>query len=87
MLFNRKQPDPETKTEAWMQAARRAIQSGVPCWFTFKVIIWSLGEGQVAVKIVFISSEKVFQTSFKKDPKKFVAKEVIPWIRQNGQHV
>lgn len=90
VFFNRKRPDPKEvadKAEAWMQSVRRTILSNVSCWFTFKILIWSVGEDQVAVRIMFTASDKVFETSFKKDPEKFAKKEIVPWIQQNGQHV
>jgi hypothetical protein len=88
VFFNRKRPDTfETREELWMQTVRRSIQSGVSCYFTFKVLIWSLGDENVAVQICFTTSEKCFQTTIRANPEKFVKKEIIPWIRQNGQHV
>lgn len=88
MFFNRKRPETyEDRLEKWMQEARRAIQSGISCYFTFSFTIRSPEEGKVVVHVKFTGTDKYFHTSVKKDPAKFVKKEILPWIRQNGQHV
>lgn len=86
-LFNRKHPERyEDAAEEWMQKARRAIQSGVPVEFTYRVTMTNLG-GKIQLYVWFVASHKSFETTPKKDPVRFVKKEVIPWILQNGQHV
>jgi len=88
VFFNRKRPEKfKDKTEEWMTLARRAIQTGISCYFTFGVTMRLVEENQVVVHIRLTGADQYFLTTIKKDPAKFVKKEILPWIQQNGQHV
>lgn len=87
-FFNRKNPKVyEDEAEAWMQKARRVIQCEILCYFTFQLVMRVTEKKTVIVNLIFLTSTASFETSLKKDPEKFVRKEIIPWIRKNGQHV
>jgi hypothetical protein len=88
VFFNLKRPEQyKDKAEEWTQLARRAIQSGISCYFTFAFTIRIFEENQAVVHIRFTTIDQYFYTTTSKDPVKFVKKEILPWIQQNEQHV